>query len=108
MNTSNCNPWSMDLHKRIALIFRRDPTSVRVFADKLRSQIATVGSREEVSDNHWEWRVILTLWSPLEVIRLLEDSSERANRLRKTSPLVSLLSEDEKRTCLAVLSNSSA
>jgi hypothetical protein len=26
----------------------------------------------------WEWYIILTLWSPLQVIKLLEDSSEQA------------------------------
>ena len=35
----------------------------------------------------------LTLWSPLQMIRLLEASSERADRLRQNSPFVSLLSD---------------
>jgi hypothetical protein len=48
------------------------------------------------------WYVILTLCPPLEVIRLLEDSSERATRLRQNSPFVSLLSEDEKKTWVPV------
>ena len=33
---------------------------------------------------------------PLQVIRLLEDSSEQAVRLRKNSPFVSLLSTPEQ------------
>jgi uncharacterized membrane protein YkgB len=37
--------------------------------------------------------VTITLWSPLQMIRLLESSSERADRLRQNSPFVSLLSD---------------
>ena len=43
-----------------------------------------------------------TLWSPLQVIKLLEDSSEQATRLRKTSPLLSLLSDPERRQLLSL------
>jgi hypothetical protein len=75
---------------------------VRVFADRLRSKMATARSAAAVSDNEWEWYIILTLWSPLQVIRLLEDSSEQATRLRRTSPFVSLLSEDEKKGPVSV------
>src|SRR5258705_13065989 len=62
------------------------------FAERLRSKLATARSAAVVSDNEWEWYIILTLWSPLQVIRLLEDSSEQAVRLRQNSPFVSLLS----------------
>jgi hypothetical protein len=58
--------------------------------------MATAKSAAAVGENDWEWYVILTLWSPLKVIRLLEDSSEQAARLRKTSPLLPLLSDFEK------------
>jgi hypothetical protein len=43
------------------------------------------------SENEREWYTILALWSPLQLIRLLEDSTERADRLRQNSPFVSLL-----------------
>ena len=56
----------------------------------------------ELADDDWEWYVILTLWSPLQVIRLLEDSSEQATRLRKTSPLLSLLSDSERRELIGL------
>ena len=95
MSATQINPWSMDLHQRIALTLRRDPKMVRVFADRLRLKIANEKSSGKESDNHWEWYIILTLWPPLDVIGLLEDSSERAARLRQTSPFVSLFSEDE-------------
>jgi hypothetical protein len=54
-------------------------------------KLATARSAAVVSDDEWEWYIILTLWSPLQVIRLLEDSSEQAVRLRQNSPFVSLL-----------------
>jgi hypothetical protein len=64
--------------------------------------MATQRSPTTVGDDDWEWYVILALWSPLQVIKLLEDSSERAARLRKTCPLLSLLSDPEKRQLLSL------
>ena len=55
------------------------------------SKLAMARSAAVVRDNEWEWYIILTLWSPEQVIRLLEDSSEQAVRLRQNSPFVSLL-----------------
>jgi hypothetical protein len=81
----------MDLHRRIALLLRKEPWLVRDFAERLRSKLATAGCSAALSDNEWEWYIIFTLWSPLQVIRLLEDSSEQAVRLRQNSPFVSLL-----------------
>ena len=81
----------MDLHRRIALLLRKEPGLVRDFADRLRSKLVTARPPAVVSDFEWEWYIILTLWSPLQVIRLLEDSSEQAVRLRQNSPFVSLL-----------------
>ena len=91
MKHENIDSRRMDLHRRIALVLRKEPGLVRDFADLLRSKLATATSAAVVSDNEWEWYIILTLWSPLQVIRLLEDSSEQAVRLRQNSPFVSLL-----------------
>ena len=90
------------MERRIALALRRDPKLLGVFERRLRSKMAIARSAAAVGDDDWEWHVILTLWSPLEVIRLLEDSSEQATRLRKTSPLLSLLSDSERRRLLGV------
>ena len=84
MNHQNVDSRRMDLHRRIALVLRKEPGLVRDFAERLRSKLATASSAAVVS-------TILTLWSPLQVIRLLEDSSEQAVRLRQNSPFVSLL-----------------
>ena len=100
MNHESVDSRRMDLHRRIALVLRKEPALVRDFAERLRSRLATArcaGTATArcagtVTDNEWEWYIILTLCSPLQVIRLLEDSSERAVRLRKNSPFVSLLS----------------
>src|ERR1700730_6484739 len=90
MNHANVNSNTRDLHRRIALVLRKEPGLVRDFAQGLRSKLATARSPAVVSDNEWEWYIILTLWSPLQVIRLLEDSSELAVRLRQNSPFASL------------------
>jgi hypothetical protein len=94
MKAAKINPWRKNGLQKIASELRNDPKKVRVFANRLQSIISKAKSSDELSDHHWEWYAILTLWSPLEVIRLLEDSSESATRLRKTCPLVSLLSEE--------------
>jgi hypothetical protein len=88
---------STDLHRRIALVLRKEPGLVRIFAERLRSKLATAKCVGAVSDDVWEWYIILTLWPPLQVIRLLEESSERAVRLRQKSPFVSLLSTPDQR-----------
>src|ERR1700745_1322915 len=91
MNHENVDSRSMDLHRRIALVLRKEPGLVRDFAERLRSKLATARSAAVVRDKDLELYIILTLWSPLQVIRLLEDSSEQAVRLRQNSPFVSLL-----------------
>src|SRR5271165_2935240 len=91
MNHENVDSRRMDLHRRIALVLRKEPGLVRDFAERLRSKLATARSAAVVSDDEWEWYIILTLWSPLQVIRLLKDSSEQAVLLRQNSPFVSLL-----------------
>ena len=96
MNDENIDSWSVDVDRRIALALRRDSKLLEVFESRLRSKMANARS----ADDDREWYVILTLSSPLQVIKLLEDSSEQATRLRKTSPLLSLLSESEKRQLL--------
>jgi hypothetical protein len=92
MNQESVESRRTDLHRRIALVLRKEPALVRNFAERLRSKLASARSSGTVSDNEWEWYIILTLCSPLQVIKLLEDSSERAVRLRQNSPFVSLLS----------------
>ena len=101
MNYGNIHSWGVNVDRRIALVLRRDPQLLGVFERRLRSKMATARSTAALGDDDWEWYVILTLWSPLQVIKLLEDSSEQATRLRKTSPLLSLLSDSKMRQLLS-------
>jgi hypothetical protein len=90
MNHENVDSRSMDLHRRIALVLRKEPGLVRDFAERLRSKLAAARSAAVVSDEEWEWYIILS--GPLcRLLDLLEDSSEQAVRLRQNSPFVSLL-----------------
>lgn len=88
---------SKDLHRRIALVLRKEPGLIRIFAERLRSRLAAARCAGAVSEDIWEWYIILTLWPPLQIIRLLEESSERAVRLRQKSPFVSLLLAPEQK-----------
>jgi hypothetical protein len=92
MDHEDIDARRMDLHRRIALVLRKEPGLVRDFAERLRSKLAAAPPDCAATASEREWYVILTLWPPLQVIRLLEDSSERAVRLRQNSPFVSLLS----------------
>jgi hypothetical protein len=102
MDHENVDSHRLDLHRRIALVLRKEPGLILDFAERLRSKLATARSAAAISDTEWEWYIILTLWSPLQVIRLLEDSSERAIRLRQNSPFVFLLSTSNRRATAPV------
>ena len=75
MNTVKINSLKRDV-LRIAMELKNDPKKTRVFANRLRLRICQAASSTEVSDHHWEWYAILTLWPPLEVIKLLEDAMD--------------------------------
>src|ERR1700730_6072810 len=97
MNHENADSNRMDLHRSVALVLRKEPGLVLDFAERLRAKLATSRAAAALDDNEWEWYIIFTLWSPLQVIRLLEGSSEQAVRLRQNSPFVSLLSTLKQR-----------
>ena len=44
MNHENVDSRRMDLHRRIALVLRKEPGLVRDFAERLRSKLATARS----------------------------------------------------------------
>jgi hypothetical protein len=98
MNAAKMDSLRRDVLHKIAMELKNDPKKIRVFANRLRLRISRSPSSKEVSDHHWEWYAILTLWPPIEVIKLLEDSSNSASRLRQTFPFLAFLSEEEKVT----------
>jgi hypothetical protein len=97
MNQEHVDFRSTDLHRRVALVLRKEPGLIRIFAERMRTRLAAARCAGAISDEVWEWYIILTLWPPLQIIRLLEESSERAVRLRQKSPFVSLLLPPEQR-----------
>ena len=87
MKHENIDSRRMDLHRRIALVLRKEPGLVRDFADLLRSKLATARSAAVVSDNEWEWYIILTLWSPLQVIRYWKIPANKPSGFARILPL---------------------
>jgi hypothetical protein len=77
MHQETLDSYRMDLHRRIALVLRKEPGLIPHFAERLRSKLAAAKPPDAISDEDREWYIILTLCSPLEVIRLLEDDSLR-------------------------------
>src|SRR5580693_3813781 len=55
MNHANVDSNRMDLHRRIALVLRKEPGLVRDFAERLRAKLAMARCAAVVSDNEWEW-----------------------------------------------------
>ena len=51
MNHENVDSRRIDLHRRIALVLRKEPGLVRDFAERLRSKLATTRSAAVVSDD---------------------------------------------------------
>jgi hypothetical protein len=66
MKAAKINPRRKNVLQQFALELRNDPKKARVFANRLRSIISKAKSSDEISDTHWEWYAILTLWPPLE------------------------------------------
>jgi hypothetical protein len=56
MNHENVDSRRME---RIALVLRKEPGLVRDFAERLRSKLAMAGSAAVVSDDEWEWYIIV-------------------------------------------------
>ena len=57
MNHANVDPNRMDLHRRIALVLRKESGLVRDLAERLRAKLAMARSAAVVSDNEWEWYI---------------------------------------------------
>jgi hypothetical protein len=95
MNGANINSWSKEVLRQIALELRKNPKKIRVFANRLRSKIAAAKSYDKITDNHWEWYAILTLWPTSEVIRLLEALSQPSAPLQQAYSLAFVLSGGE-------------
>ena len=53
MNHANVDSNRRDLHRRIALVLRKEPGLVRDFAERLRAKLAMARSAAVVSDNEW-------------------------------------------------------
>jgi hypothetical protein len=53
MNHANVDSNRMDLHRRIALVLRKEPGLVRDFAERLRAKWAMARSAAVLSDNEW-------------------------------------------------------
>ena len=70
MNHENVDSRRMDLHRRIALVLRKEPGLVRDFAERLRSKLATARSAAVVSDNEWKWYLVEQLRSTAQITPL--------------------------------------
>ena len=83
---------SLDLHRRIRSRFLKDPLAVRQVATDNLARWKAAGSWGEAYD---EWTEILK-GSDESVSGFLIQFSERATRLRQSSPFPGVLNEDER------------
>jgi hypothetical protein len=83
---------SRALHLRVAEKLRSDPALISRALDNL-DRWESRGGPDRVFD---EWRRILSSRSVGEVIALLCENSENANRLRQSSPSAGILTDNER------------
>ena len=85
---------SLSLAKALSAKLRRDPTLIRRALEHVRDRLASASPREG-KELH-EWRRILQTYSTPRLRQLLTDNSERALRLRQSSPFMAVLSDSER------------
>jgi DNA-binding Lrp family transcriptional regulator len=85
---------SLSLARALSTKLRRDPTLVRRALEYVRDRLASASPRE-AKELH-EWRRILQTYSTPRLRRFLTDNSERALRLRQSSPFMAVLSDSER------------
>jgi hypothetical protein len=86
-------------HQELAKIFSEDPKLVHLVAKRLLAEIKRLNSIATSLEQYWEWYAILTLWPLPEIIRLLQNGDEEGLRLREASPLLDLLTRQERSRC---------
>ncbi|HSU17874.1 hypothetical protein [Longimicrobium sp.] len=94
--TARSHEWlderSRALHVRVGEKLRDNPALVSMALANLDRW-----ERQSGPDRAWaEWREILTSKSISEIVALLQEDSENANRLRQSSPFAGALTEDER------------
>lgn len=90
---SRINERSLAMHRLVAAKLRANPAILDEARDNLRRWQTMDGSPAPALS---EWESILST-PPDQVSRLLEERSERANRLRQSSPFAGVLTDAEPR-----------
>jgi len=87
---------SLELHQRIALKLRRDPSLVKAVIARLEADTTNSRFSERVRHAYREWFQILRHHTLDELVALLQDPGEVAARLRHSSPFFGILSQEER------------
>ena len=86
---------SLQMHRRIAELMERNPESV--IGKALRNLQTWMQQREGTASQGalQEWLDLLERLSPVEVASFIVSESERANRMRQSSPFAGVLTPRE-------------
>jgi hypothetical protein len=85
--------------QRVAELIQNDPSIVSRALHHL-DKILRVGQGSADHDLR-EWRNILSHYPPLRIRQFLVDDSQRANRLRQSSPFLAVLDDEERKYVLS-------
>ncbi len=88
---------SLEMDREIARRLRADPALAEIARRNLKRWLGRPGLPASLNRCYVEWRTILDSHSLDQLLRLLEDEGEEAQRLRQNSPFVGILTPLEVR-----------
>ena len=88
---------SLEMDREIARRLRADPALAEIARRNLKRWLGRPGLPASLNRCYVEWQTILDSHSLDQLLRLLEDEGEEAQRLRQNSPFVGILTPLEVR-----------
>jgi len=89
---------SRALHLAIASKIRGNPGLIDIARQNLQRWLSDERAHGQVSAGLLEWQKILQRATVNEIVQLLSDSSEEADRLRHATPFCGILTEAERQS----------
>jgi hypothetical protein len=93
MTHERLEQYSLELHRTVADMLRHDPSLLERAKDNIKRW--TVGRDLDKKNPYLEWLDLLD-GSPEQIFELLESQSEKAVRLRQSTPFTGILPDNKR------------